>query len=100
MERRPVVFEDDDLRDLYTKKTSSGRYSQAIEKAFRKRISFIRNAVDERDLYAWKSLHFEQLENRGEQRSVRLNDQWRLILEFVKDGMETTVKVIAIEDYH
>jgi len=31
---------------------------------------------------------------------MRLNDQWRLILEFKGDGPHKVVMVICIEDYH
>jgi plasmid maintenance system killer protein len=31
---------------------------------------------------------------------MRLNDQWRLILEMRASGKEKTIRVIAIEDYH
>jgi proteic killer suppression protein len=46
----------------------------------------IRAAPDERVFYQLKSLHFEELlGNRSHQHSMRLNDQWRLIIEFVTD---------------
>ena len=35
-----------------------------------------------------------------DQRSMKLNDQWRLVLEFEGDGPEKVVWVVAIEDYH
>jgi len=61
----------------------------------------IRAARDERDFYAMKSLHFEKLQgNRQGQYSMRLNQQWRLILEFRKQGTSTTVVIISIVDYH
>lgn len=93
-------FEDDDLRRMYTEPKFTGGYGQAIVKAFRKRIQLIRAALDERDLYALKSLHFEKLEGRGSQRSLRLNRQWRLIIELVGEGERKKVRVIGIEDYH
>jgi proteic killer suppression protein len=60
-------------------------------------------APDERMFYTMKSLHFEKLEGkRSHQRSMRLNKQWRLILEIeeVKGDPGNTVVVISIEDYH
>ena len=48
-------------------------------KAFRKRMQFLRAAKTEQDLRNWKALHFEKLKGqRKDERSVRLNDQWRL----------------------
>ena len=93
-------FEDDELERLYTEPKFTGGYGQAIVKVFRKRMQLIRAAVDERDFYALKSLHFEKLEGRGNQRSMRLNKQWRLIVELVEEGGRKTVRVIGIEDYH
>jgi len=64
-------------------------------------MQFIRAAADERDFYAMKSLHFEKLKGaRDHQRSVRLNDQWRLVLEFEGKGQTKVVVVKEIEDYH
>jgi proteic killer suppression protein len=48
-----------------------------------------------------KSLHFEKLQgSRVGQYSMRLNDQWRLIIKFKSKGGDKTVLVISIEDYH
>ena len=93
-------LEDDDLRRLLTEGKFTGGYSQAIVKAFRKRMQLIEAATDERDFYALKSLHFEKLEGREGQRSMRLNKQWRLIVELVEEGKTKRVRVIGIEDYH
>jgi toxin HigB-1 len=95
-----VEFADDELREMYTNPKYKGRYSQPIVRSFRKRIQFIVAAPDERDLYAWRSLHFEKLEGRGEQRSIRLNKQWRLIVELVGEGAKKALRVLGIEDYH
>src|SRR5437763_1392047 len=77
-----------------------GRWSREIVKAFRKRMQFLHAAADERDLYAMKSLHFEKLKgDRSHQRSLRLNDQWRLIVQ-IQERPERTIVVLAIEDYH
>jgi len=72
-----------------------------IVKAFRKWMWFIRQAMDERDLYQAKGQHFEKLKgSRSHQRSMRLNKQWRLILELIEGTPKKTVRVIGIEDYH
>ena len=91
---------DDELTDKYTNKRYGGRYSQAIVKAFRKCMQVIDNAVDERDLYAMKSLHFEKLQGREPERSMRLNRQWRLIVELDESEARKKVRVKGIEDYH
>ena len=48
-----------------------------------------------------KSLHFEKLKgDRQEERSMRLNKQWRLIVKIIPDTPKNRVAVLAIEDYH
>src|SRR5207249_4009525 len=72
------------LDRLETDPNFKAGFGTATVKAYRKRMQQIRAAADERDLYALKSLHFEKLKGkRANQGSVRLNDQWRLILEII-----------------
>jgi proteic killer suppression protein len=81
--------------------TYDGGYSESIARAFRKRMGFIRAAANETDFYAMKSLHYEKLKGkRSGERSMRLNDQFRLILRIEKDKQGNTVVVVDIEDYH
>ena len=89
------------LERLETDARFTDGHSAAVVKAYRKRINLIRQAPDERDFYVLKSLGFEKLKgDRSHQRSMRLNDQWRLILQFEGDGTSKTVVIVAIEDYH
>jgi toxin HigB-1 len=47
-----------------------------------------------------KSLHDERLKgNRKHQRSLRLNRQFRLVLE-LQQVPDKTVVIVSIEDYH
>lgn len=96
-----VSFKDDALARLETDPTFTAGLSPAIVKAYRKRVNFIRQAQDARDLYSWVSLHFEKLKGaRSHQHSIRLNDQWRLILELEGDAPKKNVTIVAIKDYH
>jgi len=96
-----VRFSDTALDRLETDAKYDAGFSAQIVKAFRGRMQIIRAAVDERSLYQLKSLQFEKLKgNRSHQRSMRLNDQWRLIVEFEGAAPKKVVVVIAIEDYH
>lgn len=96
-----VQFAGDDLDRLETDPTFDMGLSQAIVKAYRKRLQGIRAAVDERDFYAMKSWRFEKLAGqRSHQRSIRLNDQFRVILELVEEGRNKSVLVVSVEDYH
>lgn len=95
-----VEFEDDALDRLETDPAFTAGFSQAVVKAYRKRIQFMRAAPDERAVRAWKSLHLEKLKGTEDDYSIRLNDQWRLRLRFVTRENQRTTIVIRIEDYH
>ena len=96
-----VQFRTKALQRLETDPDYSGGYPEAVVTSYRKRIWVIRAAPDERVFYEMKSLHFEKLKgNRSHQYSMRLNDQWRLILEFEGKAQSKTAIIISIEDYH
>jgi proteic killer suppression protein len=96
-----IEYRNDDLDRLETDKDFTAGFSRDIVRAFRKRIQAIRAAIDERDLYAVRGNNFEKLKgNRSHQRSMRLNDQWRLIIEIKHASPKNIVLVIDIEDYH
>lgn len=96
-----VDFADDDLDRLETDAGYGMGLPAGVAKAYRKRLQFIRAPGDERDFYAMKSMHFEKLKgNREGQRSMRLNDQYRLVLELVGAGPAKRVRIVAVEDYH
>jgi toxin HigB-1 len=93
-----IEYADENLCRL---ETDSAGYSREIARGFQKAIWFIRNAVDERDLYAMRGLYFEKLKGgRAHQHSMRLNKQWRLIVELIGAAAEKRVRIVGIEDYH
>lgn len=78
-----------------------GGWPPGLVNKYRERINQIAAADDERVFYALKSMHYEKLKGkRKKQHSMRLNDQWRLILEIEGTGADRVVWIIAIEDYH
>jgi toxin HigB-1 len=96
-----VEFADDDLDRLEVDPLFTAGHEKGIVTAYRKKLQLIRAAQDERDFYALKSLHFEKLKGgRSHQRSMRLNNKWRLIVELAGEAPSKTVRVIGIEDYH
>jgi toxin HigB-1 len=96
-----VEFADDDLDRLEVDRWFTAGHEEGVIKAYRKMMQVIRAAVDERDFYALKSLHFEKLQGkRSHQRSMRLNSRWRLILELKGDAPNKMMSIIGIEDYH
>ena len=96
-----VSFDDESLARLELDPSFTGGFSQSIVKAFRRRMQQIRAAPDERDFYALRSLHFEKLQGRrADQHSMRLNDQYRLILTFYGRGQNKVCRILEIDDYH
>ena len=96
-----VRFATKALDRLESDPTFDGGLPVDVVSTFRRRLQFIRSAVDERAFYAMKSLHFEKLKgDRSHQRSMRLNDQWRLVLTFEGEAPDKMVVIVSIEDYH
>ena len=91
---------DPKLERLETDAPFRGGYDHKLIKAFRKTMAIIRAAADERTFYALNGLHYEKLQaKRSQQRSMRLNDQFRLLLQIEKDD-GTLIVIVTIEDYH
>lgn len=96
-----VVFGDNSLDRLEVDLSFTNGLSQALVKAYRKRLQGIRAATDERDFYGMKSWHFEKGKGqRQHQRFIRLNDQFRLVLVLEDSGRNKRVRIIGIEDVH
>jgi len=97
-----VEFRDKKLALIETDRAAAetGLAIALIESA-RDKLNYIRQAVDERDLRNWKSLHFEKLEgDRSGQRSIRLNKQFRLVFTLDNERIPPKITVLSIEDYH
>jgi proteic killer suppression protein len=96
-----VSFEDQSLDRLETDAAFSAGFGDSIVRAYRKRMQQIRAATDERTFYARRSLRFEKLQGQREgQYSLRLNDQFRLIVALRGNAPKKTVHILEIVDYH
>lgn len=96
-----VEFKNNKLDRLETDPRFTAGFAASLVTAYRKRIQLIRDIPDERDLYNMKSLNFEKLKgDRSHQHSIRLNAQFRLIIELHGKSQEKVVYVVGIEDYH
>ncbi len=101
MRRVEVRFADSDLEAIEVDPRPKTNLDAAIVRAFRKVMNIIRGAADERGIRAWRSLRMKRLEgDRSHQHSLRLNDQWRLIVEIDERVSPHVIVVISIEDYH
>ena len=97
-----MEFDDDDLEKLFVDPNFvHPRFGRDLVRAYRKKVTIILNAQDQRDLRMMKSLHLEKLSGdlKGKH-SIRLNKQWRLILEFRESAGQPVTAVLKIDDYH
>jgi len=96
-----VHFASDRLKQVDADAKASTGYGPTIDKGFRKLMMIIRAAVDERDIYARPAVRFEKLSGqRRHQYSMRINDQYRLIVELEGSAPNKVVTIVGIEDYH
>ena len=96
-----VVFADPILALIETEDAGETKLPVSVIKSARRKLTVLRAATDDRSLRNWKSLHYEKLKGtRDGQRSVRLNDQFRMVFILDESGHKQTATIIGIEDYH
>ena len=95
-----VAFDDASLDALETDTRARPKYPTGVIKSYRRRMWQIRAAHDERDFYANRGFHFEKFQEVEGQYSLRLNDQYRLIIRFEDHSEGKIVVIVAIRDYH
>lgn len=96
-----VEFADKKLLRLYSETGYSAGFPPEVERGYRKVVGLIRNAEHERALAAFVGLRMEKLKgDRAHQRSLRINGQWRLIVELRAREDDKLVVIIEIVDYH
>ena len=96
-----VEFQDKHLALIETDEAAKTKLPIAVINSFRNKLVVIRAAPDERTLRSWKRLHYEKLTGEREgQRSIRLNQQWRLVFTLDNEATPPKITVLAVEDYH
>ena len=96
-----VEFADNDLDRLDTDASFTMGLSSGLVTAYRKRLQGIKAAVDERDLREMRGWRLEKLKGkRQHQSSIQLNDQFRLVVEFLETSNGKRVRIVGVEDYH
>lgn len=96
-----VEFDDKKLHKLFTDPQATAGFPNAVERGFRKVVGLILQAPNERVLAAFRGLRMEKLQGkRAHQRSLRINDQWRLVIEVRGEGPTKRIGLVAVEDYH
>jgi proteic killer suppression protein len=100
--RVKIEYDDEELRRLAEEADFQPKqWGRDLVVAYRKKIQVLDSATDERDLRAMRSLNLEKLKgDRTGQFSIRLNDQFRLILTFHTEDDGRVVVVLELVDYH
>lgn len=97
-------FASDIVQNIYEEGFSSRharKFGPEVIKGFFKVIDRIDSAADEGDLVAFQGMRYKPLYgDRKHQHSLRINDQWRVIVERQQAEDGTWLLVIDIEDYH
>lgn len=96
-----IEFADERLARICTDEAHKLGLPFAVIKAARHRLIQLEAAKDERDLRNLKSLNYKKLNGAREgQRSIRINDQYRIV--FILKGGEhpPVLSIIEIGDPH
>lgn len=95
-----IEFQDARVALVETNRAAESRYPIEVINSLRQKLVVIRAAPDERTLRNWRSLHYEKLERPGDQRSIRINKQWRLVFTIDTKSRPNRITVLGVEDYH
>src|SRR5258708_1149124 len=97
-----VEFRDKSLELIETDRAAETRLPIPAINSLRQKLVIIRAAPDERTLRNWKSLHYEKLAKvgGGEGRSIRINNQWRLVFHIDTERKPNKMTILSVEDYH
>ncbi|MBF0372024.1 MAG: type II toxin-antitoxin system RelE/ParE family toxin [Alphaproteobacteria bacterium] len=96
-----VEFADDDLARICTDQAHRLGLPVAVIKAARLKLLQIEAAKDERDLRNLRGLHYKKLQgDREGQKSIRVNDQYRIVFTISENQHAPVVTIIEIGDTH
>lgn len=94
-------FSNKKIEALYIAERDVHKYDHEIVDAFFEVMAMIHASKDECDLYGLRSLCFERLnDDRQSQYSLRLNQQWCLIVLIENGDHGNLVVVVDLVDYH
>jgi toxin HigB-1 len=96
-----LLFASKKLEQLYLHGKGAQKIPLAVYQSFLGVVDTLRVIPDERSLYTFPGLRMEKLRGeRSGQHSLRLNDQYRLCFEIIKDPEGNILCLIEIVDYH
>jgi len=96
-----VDHNDPELDRLERDANYTGGHDRSIVRQFRRVMLLIRSVPNESELYKYPSRHFEKLKgDRKHQHSLRLDRQWRLIVEIENRNNGSCLKIIEITNHY
>jgi proteic killer suppression protein len=99
--RMKIEFRKEKLALILTDRAAETGLPFEVIKSCRIKLIYLEDATDERDLRNWRSLHYEKLKGeRDGQRSIRLNDKWRLVFELDEKEDRIVVLVVDVENHY
>ena len=96
-----VKFHYVELEEIFEEKATYNFHPDVI-KMYRRRVEFLKEAEDIRDLKQRRSLKYERLfEGKfAWLYSIRINDQWRLVFDRTKEGCIEVLDLYEISKHY
>lgn len=96
-----IEFGDDDLARICTDQAHKLGLPIGVIKSARRKLVVLHGAPDERTLRNWKSLNYKKGKgDRHGERSIRLNDQYRMVFTIDDSQQPPVLTVVKIGDTH
>jgi len=93
-------FKNHALEELYYENKGAAVYPEGVILAFFKKMQLIHNSKDITDIRNIKGNHFEKMQGEKNTHSIRLNDQYRLIISLTKDSEFTIIAIREISKHY
>lgn len=96
-----IQFAEEDIALICTTRAHELGLPIGVIKSARRKLVVLDAAPDERTLRNWKSLNYKKLSgNRSGQRSIRLNDQYRMVFLLDESQQPPVITILEIGDIH
>jgi len=96
-----IQFQDTRLALIRTDRAFETKLPFAVIKSCRDKLVVLEAAPDERTLRNWRSLRYEKLKgDRHGQRSIRINNQYRMIFTLDESQVPPILHILEVCDYH
>jgi len=96
-----IEFGDERLAKICAEDAHKLGLPIAVIRAAQRKLIQIEQAPDERTLRNWKSLNYKKLSgDREGQRSVRINDQYRIVFILLDAERPPAIRILEIDDTH